>query len=181
MIDNLSIPVHAFTWRMFWSLSEDKNLLPRYVNRSTNFRSLSLDSLFETHYQFYLCFVSRPIAPAACSRLCSSDSTVFARSARSAAKSASVVVSAGYRLFLVFFFFFRCKSLARNTWNYKYVQTNDYRQIKKVQLNIENASIVVIKRLVMNQISALNKVLGVDLPLNKWTKPYLCEHTLFLL
>ena len=36
-INNLSIAVHAFAWRVLISLSEDEMLLPRYVNLSTNF------------------------------------------------------------------------------------------------------------------------------------------------
>ena len=36
MISNLSIAIHDIAMRMLTSLSEDKILLPRYVNFSTN-------------------------------------------------------------------------------------------------------------------------------------------------
>ena len=42
MIDNLSVAVHAFSMSILASISVDKMLLPRYVNRSTNFRGLPL-------------------------------------------------------------------------------------------------------------------------------------------
>ena len=38
MIDNQSIAVHVSTMHMLISLSVDVIMLPRYVNKSTNFR-----------------------------------------------------------------------------------------------------------------------------------------------
>ena len=55
--------------------------------------------------------------------------------------------------------------------------THDYRLIKKkkkVQWNIENIVMITLKQLQMNQISALNDPLGVDIPLNKLTDS-ICE------
>ena len=91
MIDNLSIAVHDFAWRMLTSLSVNKILLPRYVNRSTNFRGLTLkvemDLSCLKHLNLVLfTFKWRLMIPAACSRLYSSDliwAGVFIRSSTS--------------------------------------------------------------------------------------------------
>ena len=66
------------------------------------------------------------------------------------ALSASIIVSAEYRLFLAFFFFFSVKQFS----------------MKKNPRNIGNKVTIVIKHLERNQISVLNNPL-VDIPLNK--------------
>ena len=42
MIDNMSIAVYAFAWRMLTSLLIDEIFMPRYGNLSANFRALPL-------------------------------------------------------------------------------------------------------------------------------------------
>ena len=63
-------------------------------------------------YSVLSAFTWKPMPPAVCSRQCCRNlayAGVFARSAISSEKSASVIVSAGYRLLLAFFFFFSVK------------------------------------------------------------------------
>ena len=105
MIDNLSITVHAFTRRMFISLSVDEILLPRYLNWSTNFEVEMASSLWKYMIFFLFAFTQRQMLSAACSGLCSKHSAwggVFARSSRSSTWSASVMVSARFRFLFCF-------------------------------------------------------------------------------
>ena len=75
MIDNLSIGVHVFARRILISHSVDVTLLPPYVNLSSNFRGLQFrmnltPSQLKPMYSILFTFTY----PAACSRLCCSDS-----------------------------------------------------------------------------------------------------------
>ena len=77
----------------------------------TNFRSLLLRvemALFSLKHvnSVVFAFISKPVLPAACSRLCIKDSTwagLFARSTGSFVQSSVVIVSVRYCLILVFF------------------------------------------------------------------------------
>ena len=125
--DNMSIAVHAFPIFMLISLSVDEILLPRYVNRSIEFRGLSLKVEIAPFYlkginSVLPAFMQRPMPLAAFSWLCSSDSAlsgVFSRSAISSALSTSLVVSAWHRLPLVFF---NVKSFSFN-WSFDVCST----------------------------------------------------------
>ena len=60
MINDLSIAFHTFARHMMTLISVDEMLLPRYVNCSTIFRSLSLrmamaSFLFKTHVLCFIC------------------------------------------------------------------------------------------------------------------------------
>ena len=110
MINSQLIEVHTFARCILISLSVDEILLLRYVNLFTNFRGLpfrvEMAPRLKHMYSILLMFMWRPMPPAACSRLCSRDSAmegVFARSTRSSASSAAVIVSTGYHLLLAFF------------------------------------------------------------------------------
>ena len=93
MIDNQSIAVYAFAWRILTSLSVDETLLPRYVKFSTNFRGPPFrvemaPSRIKFMYSLLFEFTWRPMSPATYSRLCCWDSAwegVFTRSAMSSA------------------------------------------------------------------------------------------------
>ena len=93
VINNLSIAVDTFASRILMSLSVDETLLPRNVNLSTNFREPPFSeeiSPFPLKHMYpdLSSFTSRPMPPAACSRLYSGDSAgvgIFARSAMSSA------------------------------------------------------------------------------------------------
>ena len=93
MIDRLLMAVHAFVRRILISLSVDERWLPKYVNLSTNFRELLFrvemaPSRLKQMYSILFAFAWKPVPPAACSRLCSRDSTlvgVFERNAISSA------------------------------------------------------------------------------------------------
>ena len=100
---------HTFAKHMLTSLSVDEILLPRYMNLSTNFEKPATEnrvvSLFKIHLLCFICIHAETNVPAACSRLCRlhlASVGVFARSTRSSAWSASVIVSAGYHLLLAF-------------------------------------------------------------------------------
>ena len=92
MINNLTIAFHANVRCKLKSLSVEI-LLPKYMNLSTNFISLSLrvemaSSSLKNIYFVLFAFTWMPMPPAVFSRLCSRDSTqagVFARSAQSSA------------------------------------------------------------------------------------------------
>ena len=111
MIDDLSIVVDAFDSRAMMAFSVDDTLLPSYVNSSTNFResifSVEMCPYFiKTHLLYFVCVDTKPIPPAASSRLRSWDSAwvvVLVRSAMSSLNSASVIFCAKYRLLLAFF------------------------------------------------------------------------------
>ena len=50
MIDNVSVALHNFAWRILTSLSVDEILLPRHVNWSTNFKNLPFkDEMAPSH------------------------------------------------------------------------------------------------------------------------------------
>ena len=93
MIVNLFIAAHAFPIRALTSFSVKEMLLPKYLNCSTEFRSLpsmvEMSLLFLKDMNSVLSeFTYRPTFRAAFSRLCSKDSAcagVFASSARSSA------------------------------------------------------------------------------------------------
>ena len=61
--------------------------------------------------------------------------------------------------------------LYKNIWNHKTVSTKNYVQLEKKQWNIESSCDYAFKRLEINQMFALNKQWGVDMPLIKWSKP----------
>ena len=72
MVDNLSVAFHVLPLSMLISLAIDEILLPRYVNWSTNFKSLSLEQgmvpFFSKHMNSVLSeFTLRPKPLAACS------------------------------------------------------------------------------------------------------------------
>ena len=48
MVDNLLIMVHVLPMRMLTSLSVDEILLPRYMNRFTNFRDLPFNEMISS-------------------------------------------------------------------------------------------------------------------------------------
>ena len=109
MIDSLSIAIHAFTRRIWTSLSVGEKLLPTYVNMSTNLRKPQFKmevapSRLKDMYSSLFEFTWRLIPSNACSRLCwdLAGVLVFARRAISAL-SANVIVSEGYCLLLSFF------------------------------------------------------------------------------
>ena len=91
MIDNLPIAVYAFARWMVKSLSVDEMLLQKYVNWSTDFRSLPLKVKMAPsclkHMNCVLFVITLwPVPPAACFRLFNMDSAevgVFTRSTRS--------------------------------------------------------------------------------------------------
>ena len=93
MTDSLSIAIHAFATCVLMSFLVDKTLLPRKVNLFTSFRdipfSVEISLLWLKHINSVLFALTwRLMPPAACSRLCSRDSTwvgVFTRSAMSSA------------------------------------------------------------------------------------------------
>ena len=93
MTDNLFIADHVFPMRALTSFSVDEILLSKYLNCSTEFRSLpsivEMFLLFLKDMNSVLSeFTYRPTFRAVFSRLCSKDSAcvgVFARSARSSA------------------------------------------------------------------------------------------------
>ena len=88
IIDNLSTAVHAFTSHLLISFSTDETLLLRYVNLFTSFReqpfSVEMSLFWLQHmYSVLSALTWRPMLPAVCSRLCSSDSAwigIFTRS-----------------------------------------------------------------------------------------------------
>ena len=101
--------VYPFACRVLMSVSVYETRFPRNVNISISFRELPFSgemSLWLKHIYSVLCVVKfRPIPAAACSRLYRRVSAwwgVFARSAMSSVKSASVIVCAGYLLLLSF-------------------------------------------------------------------------------
>ena len=70
MIDNLSIAVHTFAVHMLTLLSVDEILLPKYVNRPTNFRSLSLKLVMAPSYLKHVIFVLFALMLAAITFFC---------------------------------------------------------------------------------------------------------------
>ena len=102
---------HFFTRYMFASLSVNEILLPKYINFFTYFRDLLLrvkmaPSRLKRKNSVLFAFIYRLMSPAVCSRQCRRNSTracVFAKTARSSASSASVIVFAGYCLLLASF------------------------------------------------------------------------------
>ena len=92
-------------------LSVDEILLPRYINWSTNCRSLTFNEDLESSWLKHMHsdfseFVYRTIPLAAFSRLSSRDlawAGVFAGSTRLSTSSVSIIISAGYHLLIAFF------------------------------------------------------------------------------
>ena len=84
MINNMSMAVHAFSRRMMSSLSVDKILLSRYMNKSNNFRGLPLKIeialFFFKNHELLFAFPYKSISPATCSGLWSRDSAWSTRS-----------------------------------------------------------------------------------------------------
>ena len=88
MLVGLSIAVYALSMCMLTFLLVDEMLLSRYINWSTNFKSLTINEIAPSQLKNLNSvlseLMSRPMPPAACSRLYSWDSaraSVFIRSA----------------------------------------------------------------------------------------------------
>ena len=109
-LDNLSAGVHAFTICMLTWLSVEEILLPRLVNWFTNFRGLLLKvEMAFSCLKHEFCFICDDVV----SKLCSSYlawAGVFTRSAWSSEQSATIIVSAEYRLLLVLFMWNYCEN-----------------------------------------------------------------------
>ena len=108
MVVNLSIAVHVLPMHMLTLLLVDEIVLPKYMNKSINFRGLAFNEEMTPSWlkrnSVLSEFMLRPITLAACSMLCSRDSTwasIFERINWLSVELASVIVSVRHCLLLV--------------------------------------------------------------------------------
>ena len=112
IVDNLSITVHDFPMRKLTSFSVDDILFWRFLEWSSHSRRMPFNMEMPSSCLQYINSVLfeltlKPMPLAVCPRLCNGDfarAGVFAKSTRSSVEFTSIIVFAGHRRILAFFF-----------------------------------------------------------------------------